>query len=143
MPISTSTPVSGKQVAIAALTSPSPISLIRAPVARTSAISFSWRGRFRMITVRSSTYTPLRSAIARRFCEGLLFKSMAPLAEGPTAILSMYVSGALSRLPLSAMAITLKAFGPPVAVMVVPSRGSRAMSTSGSVESPFPTFSPM
>ena len=55
MPISTSTPVSGKQVAMAALTSPSPISLMRAPVPRTSAISFSWRGRLRMITVRSST----------------------------------------------------------------------------------------
>src|SRR3954466_4702002 len=68
---------------------------------------------------------------------------MAPFADGPTAILSMYVSGALSRLPLSDMAITLSAFGPPVAVMVVPSSGSSAMSTSGSAASPFPTFSPM
>ena len=81
--------------------------------------------------------------MARRFCEGLLFKSIAPFADGPTAILSMYVSGAFSRLPLSDMAMTLSAFGPPVAVMVVPSSGSRAMSTSGSAESPFPTFSPM
>jgi hypothetical protein len=40
MPISTSTPVSMKQVAMAPDTSPSPISLMRAPLARTSAISF-------------------------------------------------------------------------------------------------------
>src|SRR2546427_23099 len=41
------------------------------------------------------------------------------------------------------MAMTLSAFGPPVAVMVVPSSGSSAMSTSGSSAPPRPTFSPM
>ena len=81
--------------------------------------------------------------MARRFCEGPWVRSMAPFAEGPTAILSMYVSGALRRFPFSAMAMTLSAFGPPVAVMVVPSSGSSAMSTSGSSAPPRPTFSPM
>ena len=40
-------------VLIAADTSPSEISLIRAPVWRTSSISSAWRGRSRMITVMS------------------------------------------------------------------------------------------
>src|SRR5438270_5465192 len=81
--------------------------------------------------------------MALRFCAGVFSMSMEPRADGPTAILSMYVSGAFRRFPLSAIAITLSAFGPPVAVMVVPSSGSSAMSTSGSAASPFPTFSPM
>src|SRR5207244_13464108 len=63
---------------------------------------FRSRGRLRMITVRSSTYTPFLSATARRFWVGDLRRSIAPAPPGPTAILSMYVSGALSRLPFSA-----------------------------------------
>src|SRR5205823_4630887 len=38
--------------------SPSPISLMRAPALRMSAISFSWRGRSRTMTTRSSTSRP-------------------------------------------------------------------------------------
>src|SRR4030095_5122851 len=47
------------------------------------------------------------------------------------AILFMYISGALSSPPRSAMASTASAFGMALAQMVVPSRGSTAMSTSG------------
>src|SRR5260221_4946858 len=52
----------------------------------------------------------------------------------------MYVSGALSKLPGSAIAITASAFGNALAVSVVPSSGSRAMSMA---RPPVPTFSPM
>ncbi len=74
MPISKSMPVSGLVVAIAAETSPSPIKRIRAPALRTSAMSASWRGRDKMITVRSSTLQLLRfrqgmEIFSRRFIE--------------------------------------------------------------------------
>ena len=57
------------------------------------------------------------------------------------AILFMYMSGALSSPPRSAMASTASAFGMALAQIVVPSSGSTAMSTSG--PSPMPTSSPM
>ena len=60
---------------------------------------------------------------------------------GPMAILSMYVSGALSILPLGEKAITARALAIFFAVNVVPSRGSRAISIFG--PSPVPTFSPI
>ncbi|MPM60439.1 hypothetical protein SDC9_107290 [bioreactor metagenome] len=63
-----------------------------------------------------------------------------PLARGPTAILSMYISGACSRQPFGAMAITAIAPGCPLATKFVPSTGSTAISTSGP---PQPTFSPI
>ena len=59
----------------------------------------------------------------------------------PTAILSMYTSGAFSSPPSVAKATTASALGAPLAMMVVPSSGSRAMSILG--PSPRPTFSPM
>ena len=63
MPITAWTPVPWTAHEIAAETSPSEISLIRAPVPRTSAISASWRGRSRMITVMSLTFRRSASAI--------------------------------------------------------------------------------
>ena len=65
--------------------------------------------------------------------------STAPTASGPTAILSMYMSGACNKLPWSAIAITARAFQPPVATMFVPSKGSTATSTRGPY--PVPNFS--
>lgn len=51
------------------------------------------------------------------------------------------MSGAFSRVPWSATAITVSAFQPPLAKMFVPSRGSTATSTRGPY--PFPSFSPI
>ena len=82
-------PVSGLHVAIAAATSPSEMRRMRAPARRTSAMRSWWRGRSRMIAVRSSTLIFLVSAMRVRFQVGLLLRSMAPRASGPTAILSM------------------------------------------------------
>ena len=76
----------------------------------------------------------------RRFsCTGL-FKSIRPLARGPTQSFSIYISGAWSRLPLPAMAITAIDPSCPFAVKFVPSRGSTAISTG---VPPAPTFSPI
>ena len=58
MPVS-----SGSVVWMTPATSPSPISRIAAPVARTASISLAWRGRSRMQAVISDTGTPL--ALAR------------------------------------------------------------------------------
>ena len=55
MPITAWTPVPETAQLIAADRSPSVMSLIRAPAARTSSISASWRGRSRMTTVMSLT----------------------------------------------------------------------------------------
>ena len=57
--------------------------------------------------------------------------SIAPRAAGPTAIFSMYVSGACRKPPSSAAAMTESEFWPPVAQIVVPSSGSSAMSILG------------
>ena len=65
---------------------------------------------------------------------------MQPLARGPTAILSIYISGACSRHPFGAIAITAIAPGCPLATRLVPSTGSTAISTAGP---PAPTSSPM
>ena len=89
IPNSTSTPASGHAVAIAPKMSPSPISLMRAPLARTSAMSSSWRGRSRITTVRSRTLSRLALAIHRRFWVVLAVMSIEPTASGPTAIFSM------------------------------------------------------
>ena len=55
MPITAWTPVPMTAADIPAERSPSPMSRMRAPLARISPISFSWRGRSRTITTRSST----------------------------------------------------------------------------------------
>ena len=66
------TPVPETAHEIAADRSPSPMSLIRAPASRTSAMRSSWRGRSRMTTVMSRTRRPSASAIRPRFSVGAL-----------------------------------------------------------------------
>ncbi|OIQ70649.1 hypothetical protein GALL_477340 [mine drainage metagenome] len=53
-------------------TSPSVISRIAAPVARTSAINASWRGRSRIHTVMSDAAQPLAFASAATRSDGLM-----------------------------------------------------------------------
>ena len=89
IPTSMSIPVSGRQVLMAAETSPSVMSRILAPASRISRMSRSWRGRSRITTVRSSTYLPSASATARRFSRTGRVRSTTPRASGPTAIFSM------------------------------------------------------
>ena len=63
---------------IDAVTSPSWISLIRAPAARISSIRSWWRGRSRTIVVMSLTFRPKASAIARTFSATGSARSMSP-----------------------------------------------------------------
>jgi hypothetical protein len=71
IPISRSVPDSGRAAAMAPAmapaTLPSEISLIRAPVSRTCAISSAWRGPSRMHTVKSDTDDFFALATARTF----------------------------------------------------------------------------
>ena len=60
---------------------------------------------------------------------------------GPTANFSIYTSGACSIEPRGPMAITVNALGMSLAVSVVPSNGSNAISTAGPL--PVPTSSPI
>ena len=76
-----------------AVTSPSWISLIRAPAARISSTRSWWRGRSSTIVVMSATLRPKASAIAWTLCAIGWRRSMRPRATGPTAILRMYMSG--------------------------------------------------
>ena len=124
----------------AGATSPSVMSLTLAPRALQACLMCSWRSRSRRQTVISLTSLPRAAATFLRFSSTVLSMSMAPLARGPTMILSMYISGAWSRPPASATAITAMAPGWFFAVRLVPSSGSTAMSTS---VPPRPTFSPM
>ena len=89
VPISRSVPDSGRAAAIAPATSPSEISLIRAPVSRTRAFSSAWRGRSSMHTVRSDTDDFFALATLRRFSDTGAVMSIASAASGPTAIFSM------------------------------------------------------
>ena len=146
VPITAWTPVPETAHEIAADRSPSPISLIRAPAARTSAISASCRGRSRMTTVMSEMRRPSALAIRPRFSVGDSRMSTAPAATGPTHSFSMYVSGAWVRPPASEAARTVIAPAWPWATRLVPSSGSTAMSTRGtsSRSAPVrPTRSPM
>ena len=76
-----------------AVTSPSWISLMRAPAARISSIRSWWRGRSSTIVVTSLTIRPKASAIALMLSPTGFFRSIEPRAFGPTAILRMYMSG--------------------------------------------------
>jgi hypothetical protein len=69
---------------IAADRSPSLISLIRAPVERTSAIRSACRGRSRMMIVMSDVFRRSASAIRWQFSDGDAVMSTAPAATGPT-----------------------------------------------------------
>ena len=66
---------------------------------------------------------------------------MIPFPSGPTAIFCIYVSGALRKFPPSAMAITEIELEAPTAQTVVPSSGSRAISSFGPLR--VPTSSPI
>ena len=78
---------------IDAVTSPSWISLMRAPPARISSIRSWWRGRSRTIVVMSLGLRPKASAMARMFSPTGSQGRSCPLATGPTAILRMYTCG--------------------------------------------------
>ena len=88
IPITAWMPVPWTAQLIAADTSPSLISLIRAPVPRTSAIRSSWRGRSRMTTVMSVTLRRSASAIRWQFSAAGFVMSTQPAAIGPTASFS-------------------------------------------------------
>jgi hypothetical protein len=81
--------VSGQAVAMAPATSPSVISRMRAPAARTEAMRSAWRGRSRMATARSGTEVPLALATAFRLSSMGAVMSITPTARGPTASFSM------------------------------------------------------
>jgi hypothetical protein len=74
------TPVPWTAQLIAAERSPSVISLILAPVARTSAMSSAWRGRSRMMTVMSCVFRPRESATRPTFSAGGRVMSTLPAA---------------------------------------------------------------
>ncbi len=74
---------------IAPATSPSEMNLIRAPAALTSSASVSCRGRSRMQTVRSATFSPLARAMAFRFVRIGALMSMTSAESGPTTSFSM------------------------------------------------------
>src|SRR6266498_437810 len=70
---------------IEAVTSPSWMSLIRAPAARISSIRSWWRGRSRTIVVTSATRRPNASAIASMFSSTGRLRSIFPRADGHLA----------------------------------------------------------
>ena len=84
---------------IDAVTSPSWISLIRAPAARISSIRSWWRGRSSTSVVMSFALRPNASAIAAMFSATGRVRSIRPFARGPTAIRRMYMSGSRSSEP--------------------------------------------
>src|SRR5579884_1922835 len=124
---------------IDAVTSPSWISLIRAPAARISSIRSWWRGRSSTIAVMSLTMRPNASAIARMLSPTGLVSSIFPRAGGPTAIFRMYMSGREGIDPRGAAAIMEIALVPPRATTARPSSGSSARSNSSP---PAPTSVP-
>jgi hypothetical protein len=82
-------PVPETAAEMAAERSPSPIKRIRAPVWRTSWISFLWRSRSRITTVMSSTWRFKLSATMRRLAAmGNSIRTL-PAAVGPTQSFSM------------------------------------------------------
>lgn len=89
IPASMSVPECGRQAEIAPATSPSVISRMRAPVARTSSISWACRGRSRMHTVMSRTDNAFTFATALMFSAIGAVMSSTCAASGPTAILFM------------------------------------------------------
>ena len=89
MPITAWTPLPITAAVMPADRSPSPIRRMRAPVARMSAISFSWRGRSSTITTRSSTRRPSDCAMARRLNRTGASRSTTSRELGPTISFSM------------------------------------------------------
>ncbi len=74
---------------IAPATSPSVMSLIRAPAARTCSMSSACRGRSRMTTVMSCGEQALARATAAMLAAGGALTSTIPAASGPVASLFM------------------------------------------------------
>ena len=124
---------------IDAVTSPSWISLMRAPAWRISSIRSWWRGRSRTIVVMSPGRRPKASAIASIVCATGARSSIRPRARGPTAILRMYMSGSVCSDPRGATASIDMAPLAPRATMPLPSIGSTARSTASP---PTPTCVP-
>jgi hypothetical protein len=83
MPSIRSIPVPSRAAMIAPATSPSVISLIRAPATRTSLMSSSCRGRSRMTTVTSCGEQALARATAAMLAAAGALTSTAPAASGP------------------------------------------------------------
>ena len=127
---------SGMQVRTEAATSPSGMAKTLTPRSYILWMASSWRGFARVTTVRSRTGFPREVATAMMFFSSERLRSITPFAPLPTIIFSIYMSGAFRNPPLSAAASTATAFAWPMAVILVPSIGSTAMSTE-------PTFSPM
>src|SRR5262245_26566451 len=141
-PISRSTPLPPRAAAIAGATSPSRIRFTFAPASRSSRIRPSCRSRSSTTTDTSVGRTPLASATASTFSVGDALMSIASIASGPHAILSMYTAAPGKNIvPRSATAITAIALVWPSAVSRVPSSGSTATSTCGPM--PVPTVSPL
>ena len=130
-PMTACTPVPITAAAMPAERSPSPISRMRAPAARISAISFSWRGRSSTITTRSSTPRSSRRAMFFRLSATGASRSTACLQDGPDDDLLHVAIGSVQQAARSEAASTVMRPGAPVAQRLVPSRGSTAMSTSG------------
>ncbi|CAM5699613.1 hypothetical protein SVIOM74S_06916 [Streptomyces violarus] len=89
MPSSRSTPVPSRSARIEPATSPSEISLIRAPVSRISLMMPSCRGRSRITTVTSSGADRLALATRRMFTDTGALMSTKSAASGPVTSLSM------------------------------------------------------
>ena len=116
---------------IEAVTSPSWISLMRAPAARISSIRSWWRGRSSTIVVMSFALPPEavgdRVRRSRRPAAG---GRSLPARAGPTAIWRMYMSGRRRSEPGGPTAIIDMAPLPPRATTPRPSSGSRARSNA-------------
>ena len=112
------------------MTSPSWISLIRAPASRISSIRSWWRGRSRTIVVTSLTIRPKASAIARTFSAiGARARSgRARAGRPPSCACTCPAASAATR--AAPTAIIDMAPLPPRATTPRPSSGSRARSTS-------------
>ncbi|MNN75676.1 hypothetical protein D3C81_1919940 [compost metagenome] len=128
-------------MATAADTSPSWKVITLKPASRKAAMASSCRSRFWMAMVTSEAGFRKASATATAFSTTLRSRSTQPLASGPTAIFSIYISGACNSPPRGARAITEMAFSLPSATRLVPSSGSTAISTAGPL--PVPSSSPM
>ena len=141
IPYSISTPPSGKQHNTEPATSPSGTQITRTPSWCIWLIIASWRGLASTMTVSWESSLPIREATRRKFCSSGKFRSIMPLASGPTINFSIYMSGARRKVFLPPAASTEIALSWPSAVKRVPSIGSTAIETNSPI--PEPTFSPI
>ena len=134
MPITAWTPVPATATEIAAVTSPSSMSLMRAPACRSS--------RDELGVARAVEHDDGQVAHIAVEAVGDDLQVLARPGGRDSTLsgrrrtddsFSMYVSGACSSPPGSETAIDASAFGVPFATRFVPSSGSTAMSTVGAV----------